>query len=233
LDRILIAALVISLSYFIVLSLPAVLVFGSAPRPDFMGAVTTTAIYSTLATLLVLPASLLLGYAFTFRPTGRYISPLILFSTAIPHTAIGVLLAPIIFSLNITDTGLAIVLGMFIVSTPIGVGVIRAAYAAQGIELEEYLRSMGVRGFRLQWFYLKASPTSILLAALLSWFRSFSELGVFLIIAQRPQTVGIYIFEEFLKSGPGVVVSASLLLLAVALSLAFAVVVLEHGPRDS
>ncbi len=228
-DRVLLLAAVVSVAYFLLLSLPAVIVFGATPSPSFFWVVASTAMYATVSSLIVLPVSFILGFALAFRPSGSYITPLILFSTAIPHTAIGVLLAPTVFSLKITDTGAAIVLGMFVVSLPIGVGVMRASFAAQGVELEEFLRSMGVRGMRLQWFYLKASPTSVILAALLSWFRAFSELGVFLIVAQRPQTVGIYIFEEFLKSGPTAVVSASLVLLAVAIILTLVTVVLERA----
>ncbi|MEM4298112.1 MAG: hypothetical protein QW815_07080 [Nitrososphaerota archaeon] len=228
-DRILLLAVIVSVAYFLLLSLPAVIVFGTAPSPSFFWIIASTATYATASSLIVLPVSFILGFALAFRPTGSYITPLILFSTAIPHTAIGVLLAPTVFSLKITDTGAAIVLGMFVVSLPIGVGVMRASFAAQGVELEEFLRSMGVRGLRLQWFYLRASPASVLLAALLSWFRAFSELGVFLIVAQRPQTVGIYIFEEFLKSGPTSVVSASQVLLAVAIVLTLVMVVLERA----
>lgn len=228
-DRILLLAVVASVAYFLLLSLPAVIVFGAEPSPSFFSIVASTATYATVSSLLVLPVSLILGYSLAFRPSGSYITPLILSSTAIPHTAIGVLLAPTVFSLKITDTVASIILGMFVVSLPIGVGVMRASFAAQGVELEEFLRSMGVRGVRLHWFYLRASPTSVFLAALLSWFRAFSELGVFLIVAQRPQTVGIYIFEEFLRSGPTSVVSASLVLLAFAVMLTFVTLVLERA----
>ncbi|MCS7145508.1 MAG: hypothetical protein RMJ28_03275 [Nitrososphaerota archaeon] len=232
-DRTLSAALMVSISYFTLLALPGIMLYGPLPPPRFLETIVSTATHSTLSTLLVIPTSLILGYTLTFRTEARYLTTLILSTTAIPHTAIGVLLSPIIFNLQLTDTSAAIILGMFIVSTPIGVGVLRASFAAQGVEMEEYLRGMGVRGFRILWFYLRASPTSVLLAALLSWFRAFSELGVFLIIAQRPQTVGIYIFEEFLKTGPTAVISASLILLGVALVLTLATVVLEGGPRSS
>lgn len=228
-DRILLIAVIVSVAYFLLLSLPAVVMFGAAPSSSFFRIVASTATYATASSLIVLPVSFIVGFALAFRPSGSYMTPLILFSTAIPHTAIGILLAPIVFSLKITDTATSIVLGMFVVSLPIGVGVMRASFAAQGVELEEFLRSMGVRGMRLQWFYLRASPTSVLLAALLSWFRAFSELGVFLIVAQRPQTVGVYIFEEFLRSGPTAVVSASLVLLAVAMMLTLVTLVLERA----
>jgi len=230
---VLVAALVISSIYFLVLAIPGFIVYGQAPSPRFVEVVTSTALHSTLSTLLVVPTSLILGYAFTFRKVGKFFTPLVLATIAVPHTAIGVLLSPIIFNLNLTDTSAAILIGMFIVSCPVGVGVMRASFAAQGVELEQYLRSMGVKGFRLQWFYVKESPISILLAALLSWFRAFSELGVLLIVAQRPQTVGIYVFEEFLKTGPAAVISASLILLGMALILTFVSVVVEGGLRDS
>lgn len=232
-DRVLLTALIISSTYFVLLSLPALLFYMPTLSPKFLETLTSTALHATISTVFVIPVSIVIGYVFTLRREGRYLTPLILSTTAIPHTALGVLLSPMVFSLNLTDTSIAIILGMFVVSTPIGVGVMRASFAALGVELEEFLRGMGVRGFRLQWFYLRASPISLLLAALLSWFRSFSELGVFLIVAQRPQTVGIYIFEEFLKSGPSAVVSASLVLLVFALALTFVTVVLEGGFRDS
>lgn len=232
-DRITISSLVICVSYFLVLSLPSLVVYGVVQAPGFLEALATTAAYSTIATLIVLPLSTLLGYALSFKDKAKYMEPLILFSTAIPHTAIGILLSPLIYGLRIADTGVAIIVGMVIVSTPIAMGVLRTSFSSQGTELQEYLRAMGVNGRTILWIYFRSSPVGILVASLLGWFRSFSELGAFLIIAQRPKTVGIYLYEEFLRMGPQVVASASLLLLGIALTVAFIVVVMESGPRDT
>jgi ABC-type sulfate transport system permease component len=45
----------------------------------------------------------------------------------------------------------------------------------------------------------------------LMWLRSFSELGAFLIVGMRPATVGVYLYETFLRLGTAPAVTVALL----------------------
>lgn len=195
-------------------------------RADLLEAILNTAIFSSVASLLVLMPAVVLGHASARGLSASFI--IVSLTTGIPHTAIGTLLLPVIAALGLVDTWLAIVIGMWIVSLPLAAAVMRGSIASMGVEMEEYLRSMGVKGFRLLWIYVKASPRALVTAALLAWLRSFSELGVFLIVATRPISAGIYIFEYFLKYGVAEVAGASLILAAIGASFIVLLNVVER-----
>ena len=208
------AAIALSLGYFGILAVAPAFRADWRITPGFTESVWNTVLYASVATILCIPAAALLGYGAT-RLRLRFAYALILFSTAIPHTAIGVLLAPLMSSLGLFDTPGAVVFSMWIVSLPYATAIVRASLEGLGREFEEYLRCMGVGGFRLLYLHAKAASYGFAAAAMLAWLRAFSELGVLLLIAPRPITVGIQIYEIFLKYGAETVTTASLLLVPV------------------
>jgi ABC-type sulfate transport system permease component len=231
-ERFWIYSLAVSSTYLAVFTVPTLATQRLAFTPQLLGPLITTAFYSSLATAIVIPLSLLTSLG-SLRSEGRIITALTTFPTAIPHTAIGVLLAPIFFRTGLHDTGLAVLTGMLVVCLPIGFGVFRS-YLASLAETGylEFLASLRVGGHRLILLILRSSKAALISAALLCWFRAFSELGVFFIIAQRPLTVGIYIYETFMRAGFEEVAGAALILLLVALLVSIALTLGEKGARD-
>ncbi|MCS7142188.1 MAG: ABC transporter permease subunit [Aigarchaeota archaeon] len=198
-------------------------------QDDAIAAIVNSALTSTVAALIATPVGSVLAY-FTMNGSRRFLTPLIMFPIAIPHTAIGVLLLPLVRGLGAIDTWIAIVLAMLIVSTPLSFATVRGALKSMGPELNEFLRPLGVKEYWVYWFYTRSSLQSHVLGLLLAWLRSFSELGAFLIIAHRPVTAGIYIYESFLMGGLAYTIGASLLLVGIA--VIFATLLVLIGERD-
>jgi ABC-type sulfate transport system permease component len=231
-ERAWIFSLAVSSFYLAVFTLPSLATMRFTVGPQLISPILNTALYSTLATAIVVPLSLLVSLG-SLQDRGRLSTVLMTFPVAIPHTAIGVLLSPLFFRTGLHDTGLAILSGMLVVCLPISFSVFRS-YLSPLVSAGylEFLVSLRVRGLRLALLLLRSSKTALIIAVLLSWFRAFSELGVFFIIAQRPLTVGIYIYEAFMRAGFEEVVGASLILLLVALLVSLALTRLEGRAGD-
>ncbi|MCS7095408.1 MAG: hypothetical protein NZ988_06365 [Thaumarchaeota archaeon] len=219
-DRLQAFCLLIALAYFSLLTVPALIAYPPSLEVAFLDALLNTALLSTLATSVSVPVGTVMAYGALPR-SWRLTAPLVTFTVSVPHTAIGVLLAPSVFGAGLADTAAAITLAMVVVSLPMSFSVLRGAFASLGVGYVEFLRGIGVRGLGVALMMLRSTRTALISASLLTWFRCFSELGAFLILAQRPLTVGVYVYEEFLKRGAGPVIGASLALLAVALLVAF------------
>lgn len=228
-DRLQLYAVSVSLAYFALLTVPALLRYPLSVGPELIEALLNTAVASTASTLLAVPVAVLLAQGSLSGP-GRLTVPLVTATVSVPHTAIGVLLAPLVFGAGIADTLPATLLAMSVVSLPIGFTVVRGALASLGPGYFEFLRGMGLSGLRLVAMASRSVRTALLLALLLSWFRAFSELGALLIVARRPLTVGVYVYEFFLSRGTEPVVGASVALLLLAVAAAFAA---ERLGRDA
>lgn len=195
---------------------------------EFLIAMINTSLLSTIATAASVPVASILAYV-TMNGRGSFLLPLITYTTAIPHTAVGVLLLPAFRTLGILDTWMAIVVAMWIVSTPLALATIRGAMRSTGREMYEFLKPLGLGDLTIYWFYVRSTIASHYMAILLSWLRSFSELGAFLIVAHRPLTMGIFIYESFLVSGAAPTIGTSLLL--AALGMIFATIVTYLGDK--
>jgi len=204
------------LFYFGVLMVPPLIIHSFHPPSGFESALATTATASTIATVFSLPAAML----FTFYGLRRGVAavlPAVTFSTAVPHTAIGLLLLPLFARIGIVDTFPAVVAAMVVVSTPIGVGTLATLFSQHNKNLDEFLQTLSLNDLSIIWLYLRSAPTTIASTVLLMWLRSFSELGAFLIVAVRPATVGVYLYETFLRLGSGPAVGVALLVAVLGL----------------
>lgn len=208
------------LGYFAILTVPAVLRYPLAFTEEFSEAVMNTVVLSTISTLITLPLALVLAQG-SLRSPGRTLAPLVTATVSVPHTAIGVLLAPLVFGAGLVDTPAAIVIAMTIVSLPIGFTALRSALVSLGTGYFEFLAGMGVTGWRVIPIAIRSIRSALVISAILSWFRAFSELGAVLILARRPTTIGVYIFENFLAWGAAPVVGGSVALLALAVAVGF------------
>ena len=226
-ERLQIYALSVGLFYFSFLTIPAIIRYRLILTNEFLQALVNTAVASTFSTLIVLPLAALTAQG-SLSGLGKAAVPVLTATVSVPHTAIGVLLSPLVFGSGTSDTMAAIVLAMAVVSLPIGFTVIRGAMASLGHGYFEFLRSMGLSGLRITALTLRSVRTAVLLAFLLSWFRAFSELGALLIVARRPLTVGVYIYEFFLSRGTEFVVGGALALVLLSLLVGFGVARLER-----
>ncbi len=226
-DRLQLYSLSFAMFYLCFLTIPSILRYQLFLTAEFLGALVNTAIASTVSTLIVLPAASLMAQG-SLSGLGRATVPLVTATASVPHTAIGVLLGPMVFGTGISDTMVAVVLAMTVVSLPIGFTVIRSATASLGQGHFEFLRSMGLSGLRIAALTIRSVRRAVLLAFLLSWFRAFSELGALLIIARRPLTIGVYIYEFFLSRGTEFVVGGALALLLLSLLVGFGIARLER-----
>ncbi len=229
-ERLQFYALSVSLFYFAFLTIPAVIRYQLILTDEFAQALLNTAIASTVSTLIVLPVAVLTAQG-SLSGLGRAAVPLVTATVSVPHTAVGALLSPLVFGAGISDTFVAVVTAMSVVSLPIAFTVIRGAVASLGQGYFEFLRGMGMSGLGITALTLRSVRTAVLLAFLLAWFRSFSELGALLIVARRPMTIGVYIYEFFLSRGTEFVVGGALALVLMSLLVGFGVARLERDAR--
>jgi len=208
------------------LILPLLLVRASFTSTALI-AILNSSLFALAATALCLLPAALIAYV-TMNARSSLLFPLVSFSTAVPHTALGVMLLPLVRALGIIDTAPAVVLAMFTVSLPLATATLRSAFLAMGPGLEHMLRPLGLGRLSIFLMYVRGAPLGLLLAALIAWLRAFSELGALLLIAFRPLTAGIYVYEAFYEVGLGPVLGASLLMGAMGLLLASSLLLLER-----
>lgn len=209
----------------LLLGLPLLLV-----RPQLearaLYALANSAALASAAALLCVPPAALIGYV-ALNSRRSLLFTLVAFSTAVPHTAVGALIFPLVRGLGLIDTAPAALLAMWVVSLPLAVATVRGAYLSLGPGLELLLRPLGLGRLPILLMYARAASKGLLLAALVAWLRAFSELGALLLVAFRPLTAGIYVYEAFLTSGLAPVIGASLLMAGMGIALSSALLLLE------
>lgn len=185
--------------------------------PDPVTSLVNTVFAASVSTAIVFPVSLFVSFYMVRRGMGGVL-PFLTFSTAIPHTAVGLLLLPLISSLGIVDTAPAVIISMIVVSTPIGVGTLSSVFSSMGKSLDEYLQPLGIGELHIVLLHVRGALAGVFTAAILIWLRGFSELGALLIVANRPVTVGIYLFELFNRGGAALSVLYAVVVALIGLS---------------
>ncbi|MEM0337706.1 MAG: hypothetical protein QXN23_07030 [Candidatus Caldarchaeum sp.] len=195
-----IIVLAAAIMYIAVLFLPPLLYQRLTLPPDPYTSIVNTALAASIASLLAFPLAVLLGFYVSARGLA-VVLPFLMFATAIPHTAIGLMVLPLFLALNIVDTWLAVIITMMIVSLPLGVGSVASGLSATVKALDEFLSVLGVGELRNIWIHMRAMGLGWAVSFMLMWLRAFSELGALLIVSYRPSTVGVYMFELFQTGG--------------------------------
>lgn len=213
-------------SYATILIISPIILVKPSFQREALDSIFNSALFSSIATLVCLPIASLLAY-FTLSSRNYVFFPLVTFSTAIPHTAIGALLLPLFKELGIIDTGIAIIIAMLIVSLPLATATLRTAYSSLGEGLEVFLKPLGIGKFGIFMMYLRGASKALIIASMIAWLRAFSELGAFLLIAFRPLTAGIYVYETFLAYGIAPVIGASLLMAILAILFSYILLLFE------
>jgi hypothetical protein len=133
-----------ALLYFGVLVIPPIATQPPTLPPGFETALATTAAASTISTAISLPAALLFAF-YGLRRGLAPVMPAVTFSTAVPHTAVGLLLLPLFARLGVVDTFPAVVAAMSVVSTPIGVGTLSTLFSNRNKGLDEFLQTLSLK----------------------------------------------------------------------------------------
>lgn len=210
-------ALAVTMFYVFFLLGPGFLYQGLVLPQDPYTSLINTVLTASAATLVAFPIALLLAFYATKRGLGGII-PFITFSTAIPHTAVGLLLLPLFSRLGMVDTAPAVIISMIVVSLPIGVGSLTSVFAVSQRSLDEFLQPLGLNELDILWLHMKAAILGVVTSVILMWLRSFSELGALLIVANRPVTVGVYLFELFNKEGAAASILYAVFVAAIGLA---------------
>ncbi|BAJ50748.1 sulfate ABC transporter permease [Candidatus Caldarchaeum subterraneum] len=211
-----IIVLAAAIMYVAVLFLPPLLYQRLTLPPDPYTSIVNTALAASIASLLAFPLAVLLGFYVSARGLA-VVLPFLMFATAIPHTAIGLMVLPLFLALNIVDTWLAVIITMMIVSLPLGVGSVASGLSATVKALDEFLSVLGVGELRNIWIHMRAMGLGWAVSFMLMWLRAFSELGALLIVSYTPSTVGVYMFELFQTGGAEVAVPYAVIVAALGM----------------
>jgi len=137
----------------------------------------------------------------------RLIVSIIDIPIVIPHTAVGIALLTVfspkgIFPLNIIDSSLGIGLAMAFVSIPFLIQSAREGFLTVPEKLEKASLSLGMN--HRQTFFKIAIPLAwhhIVSGFIMMFARGISEFGAVIIIAYRPTTSSVLLFERFNSFG--------------------------------
>lgn len=187
-------------AYLSLFLMPLILYQDLRLPPDPYTSLINTVLSASIATALGFPLAVFLAFYAIKRGLGGVL-PLVTFTTAVPHTAVGLLLLPIFSRLGLVDTVFAVVFSMLFVSLPIGVGSMASIFSSAEKSLDEFLRPLGLNDMQIIWLHVRGAVIGTVTSAALMWLRCFSELGAFLIVANRPLTVGVYLLELFNRGG--------------------------------
>lgn len=186
---------------------------------------------ATLAALAGVPLAYVL--ARTTFPGKGLIAALIDLPLAVPHTVAGVALFMVfgrqgilgeplqaLVGLKFWGTVAGIVVAMLFVSAPYTVNAARIGFEAVDPRLEMTARSMGLGPWSvLRHITLPLARRGIITGLTLSYARAISEFGAVIILAYRPMTAPVMIYEFFLRFGLDDAAAMSVLLLAISLLL--------------
>jgi molybdate/tungstate transport system permease protein len=211
-------------------------------RPDVQGAIGTSLLSSTLATLAVAAWGIPLAYALArleFRGK-RLVESLVDVPILVPQSVAGVafivLLGPAaplgqglesFAGLRLSGTYLGLVLAQVFVASPFLVKSAMTAFEAVPPQLEAASRSLGASAPRtFVRISLPLAARGIAVGAVLAWARAVSEFGTIILFASSPVTAPVLVHTEFLRAGASESRPIAVLLLVICV---WVFVVLQFG----
>ncbi len=210
--------------------------------PGLFGALATSAVAATIATVLIALFGIPLAYVLA-RSRGRlasFVGFIVTLPLALPPLMSGILLIYVVgpytalgtfFGRTLTDSLAGIVLAQTFVAAPFLVIVARASFAAIDPALFDLAAALG-RG-EVARFVRIAVPVAgggLRAGLLLAWLRAFGEFGATVILAFHPYSLPVYTYLQFSSTGLSTTEAPT----ALALALAALVVLgsgLHAGPR--
>ena len=219
---------------------------GILSDPDALGALTTSLISASLATLCIglfcIPLSYVLA-RYTFPGKGLLslviylplvfppvISGILLLLLYGPYGAIGGPLAGAGWEIDESLAG--IVIAQVFVSAPFLIVAARSAFEALDPNLEKVAMTLGQSRWGLFWrVSLPLAWRGILAGLILTWVRALGEFGATVVMAYHPYTLPVYVYVQL--SGAGVASALPLALLALGISVVVIGLVLLVERRSS
>lgn len=183
----------------------------------FQAALYHSLITSTVSTLIIMVFGIPLAYIMVrvdFRGK-KIFDNLIDLPILIPQTVAGiallVLLGPksplgefIYKHCNIAIVGgyLGIIAAQIFVSSPFFIRSAMDAFDGVDVQLEDASRTLGASSFSTFWrVSLPLAAGGIFNGCILSWARALSEVGSLMVVAYRPMTVSVYLYDQFIQYG--------------------------------
>ncbi len=232
-------------------------ILNEAQSPDFWSALEVTVLASLIALGVVVVLGVPLGYLLARRsfPGKAWVGSAVTLPVLVPHLVVGLALLLWVMpgtvvggilqraGLTVFDTIWGVVLVMVYVGASYTVLASEQAFLAVDRSTVEVVRTLGATPTdAFLDVTLPLSLRGILAGALLSWARSISEIGGFLILAYTvipsppyggPVTnpAPVYIFNLYQEGALGAAASAAALLLLIALAAFLAVRILERNGR--
>lgn len=199
--------------------------------PNAVGALVTSVISASLATLFIGLTGIPLGYVlarYTF-PGKALITLIIYLPLIFPPVVSGIILlllygpygvigGPLATAgWEIDDSLAGIVLAQMFVSAPFLIVAARVAFEAVDPALEHVGMTLGQSRMGLFWrISLPLAWRGILAGLILTWVRALGEFGATIVLAYHPYTLPVYVYVQL--SGSGVASALPLALLSLGIS---------------
>ncbi|MBI5480735.1 MAG: ABC transporter permease [Deltaproteobacteria bacterium] len=210
-------------------------------RPEVRGAISTSLLSSTVATLICAAFGVPLAYALARLDFAgkRWVESLVDLPILVPQSVAGVALIVLLgpgsalgqglasLGLGASGTFAGLVLAQVFVASPFLVKTAMTAFEAVPLELEQASRSLGHGAAST--FARIAVPLAgrgLLVGAALAWARAVSEFGCVVLFASSPVSGPMLVHTEFLRAGLTESRPIAILLLVICLWI---FVILQFG----
>jgi ABC-type sulfate transport system permease component len=216
--------------------------------PNAGGALATSVVSASLATLFIGLTGIPLGYVlarYTF-PGKALVSLIIYLPLIFPPVVSGILLlllygpygligGPLANAGWEVDDSLAgIVLAQMFVSAPFLIVAARVAFEAVDPHLEQVGMTLGQSRLGLFWrVSLPLAWRGILAGLILTWVRALGEFGATIVLAYHPYTLPVYVYVQLSGSGVASALPLALLSLGVSIIVIGPVLLIERRAQRS
>jgi molybdate/tungstate transport system permease protein len=233
---------------FFLMYLPWPQVSADLSDPNAVGALVTSVVSASLATLFIGLTGIPLGYVlarYTF-PGKALISLIIYLPLIFPPVVSGIMLlllygpygligGPLANAGWEVDDSLAgIVLAQMFVSAPFLIVAARVAFEGVDPNLEQVGMTLGQSRLSLFWrISLPLAWRGILAGLILTWVRALGEFGATIVLAYHPYTLPVYVYVQLSGSGVASALPLALLSLGVSVIVIGPVLLIERRTQRS
>jgi len=220
---------------------------GQLADPQAIGALITSLLSATLATVLIALFGVPLGYLLARKefPARGLLTLLVYLPLVFPPVVSGILLLLLYGPYGLIGTPFAsagleldssfagVVLAQIFVASPFVIIAARSAFETVDPALEQVAATLGKGSLAIFWqVNLPVARAGILAGLLLGWLRALGEFGATVVMAYHPYTLPVYLYVQL--SGTGVDAALPLVLLTLAVSFIGVGLVLwfQHAGRQ-
>lgn len=215
--------------------------------PNAIGALVTSLVSASIATLFIALFGIPLGYVlarFTL-PGKRLLSLIIYLPLVFPPVVSGIMLLLLYGPYGVLGEPLAragwevdeslggIVVSQIFVSAPFLIVAARSAFEAIDPHMEQVGMTLGQNRWGLFWrISLPLAWPGILAGLILAWVRALGEFGATVVMAYHPYTLPVYIYVQLSGSGVDAALPLALFSLGVSIIVIGLVLLFERSGRQ-